>query len=139
MHTPTTTMREPRGARRHDLIEHAGHADALEDHRGTQRRARHPRRLLRRRASDRPHRGGLAPALPRHRLRGIDDDVAPTATASSRRRFEKSAATIGRAPARRSAAITAEADRTAADDERRVVGLQPCPWRRRARRRPSAR
>ena len=38
MQTPTTTMRVPRGGGDHHLIEHAGHADALEDDGGTHRR-----------------------------------------------------------------------------------------------------
>ena len=84
-----------------------GTPDALEDDGRAHRRARDPGRQERRAARVAPDRR-LAPALPRGASSaGSTTTSAPSAIASSRRRAEKSAATIGRAPRRRSAAITA--------------------------------
>src|SRR5437867_599932 len=58
----------------HDLVDHAGDTDALEDHGGAERWTRGPRRELRRAARVAPD-SDLAPALVRRLLRGIDDHV----------------------------------------------------------------
>ena len=70
---------------------------------------------------------------------GSTTTSAPIATASSRRRGEKSAATIGPRAVQAQRRDHGEADRTAADHQRRVVGLEPRLGHRVEARPPSAR
>ena len=119
MQTPTTTTRENSGAPSMIAVDHAGHADALEDHRAlrARRRASRPRA---RRATTAPAAAAASPSCrPRARARagsvrqvaaarrprrtgesccGSTTTSAPQAVASARRPGEKSLATTVRTP-----------------------------------------
>src|SRR3989442_1317018 len=110
--------------RRHDLVQDAGHADALEDDGGTQRGTREPRRRLRRPRRLAPDRGGLLPPRPRRGLPGLADDVGAEGDgqlAAARREIGGDDRPHVQQAQR---GDHRETDRTAADDERRVVALQ---------------
>ena len=150
MQTPTTTTRENSGAPAMICVDHAGHADALEDHRAAWASRRAPRPRARRATTARGRRRSfsIVPTRELERRRDVVE-VAVVAgaprTASPRRvdddvgaaRRRRARAGPARSRSRRRCArrcalsmqITAEADRAAADHDRDRAACLTSPRR----------